>query len=158
MIAALYFPPPPDVHREKHLRTCLAHAAARRYQVRSLASHFETVLALVEAGLVAVVLSAARWRESHHDELEVAAAAYGARVEVIRQVQRRRLSVDPTAAKLLALGLTVEQVADALGVPVEQVRTVAAVAAPRQQPADHPWRRPAPVVDLDAQRRARRAG
>lgn len=154
----LYLPMPPSIHIVQHTRTCLDYAAGQRLDIVTTASQESAVLDAAEAGLVDVVLAACRWRGSHLDEIEPRLVGLGVRLAVARDQRRERVRIttDPTAARLLALGLTAEQVSGALGVPLEQVQTVAAVATPT---IAEPDRRPARtnVVDL-ATHRTRRVG
>ncbi len=157
----VYLPAAPSLIHDRHAKACLGHAEAERLRIVSTASRPEAVIAVVEAGLVAVVVAACRWRTGHFDEVEQALAVLGVELQVIREPVRQRVSVDPVTARMASLGYSPEQIAEVLAAPVEQVRGVLgrlAVGTYTPQPqADRPRRR-ADVVDLaDARRRSRRA-
>lgn len=158
--AVVLYPPPPDVHREKHLELCLKHATAARYRLTAMTSDPRAVVDMARADLVDVVLSATRWKGAHLDEVEPVLAGLGVKLDVIRvEAHRRRVSVDPVAVRLLGMGLTAEQVATALDTPLQQVLEVLAEFRPDLQRPDGP-RRPHQmknVVDIAAARGRRSA-
>jgi|SRR5687768_4964976 len=152
----------PDLSAEKHAKHCLKYADAKGWRIVATASRSDAVVDAARAGLVGVVLVACRWRDSHLDEIEPTLVGLGVRLVVIRDSpNRRRVEANPVAARLAAMGLSAEQIAEALGVTVEQAYGVVeqAARADRRPGPNHPWRRPgrSNVVDL-GERRSRRAG
>jgi hypothetical protein len=158
--AMLWLPPWPDERHEKFARACMGFAEAERLRVTTTGSTAAAVVAAAEAGMVKVVLAACRWQGGGHDEIEPVLIGLGVRLVIVRdRPHRTRTGVNPAIARLLGMGLTADQVADALDAPVDQIGLVAIQmqGADRRPGPGHPWRgRQASVVDLEEARRTRR--
>lgn len=116
---------PRDTDAVKYVRVSLNYAAGHRLDVRAVTSDHEAVIAVAEHHLVEVVVAAVRWRGGHFDEVEVAIAASGIAIAFARETpginHRRRISVDPVAARMAQLGIPADDIAQVLAIPLPQV-------------------------------------
>jgi hypothetical protein len=111
----------PGVDSEKQERAVLGYIAERRYVLTSVSGDHRAVLALVEAGLIEVVVAAFETRGVRDLECPIVAAS--GRLEVVRPrvrrhpAERHALRIRQAAGR----GATPEMIAAVLDLPLEVV-------------------------------------
>lgn len=109
---------------EQQQAACLDYCVRHRYQTESICRHPHDAIALAEAGVITVVVTA--YDEEEDVELARRLRSVGVRLEYVRTPRRavRHVRDDDLAINLHQRGNSVEQIAQVLGETTREIREV----------------------------------
>lgn len=109
---------------EQQQVACLEYCTRRRYQTESICHHPQDAIALAEAGVITVVVTA--YDEEEDGELARRLRCAEVRLEYVRTPRRhvRHVRDDDLALGMHQRGLPVEQIAQVLGEDTREIRAL----------------------------------